>query len=67
MGSARFSLGTTDWVKIGKGLLLAVAGSGLAYVGQASSTILQDIGLPILIPLASVLVNAGLKFLQDTR
>ena len=67
MGSSRFALSTTDWLKIGKGLGIALGGSGLAYLGQASSEILQGVGLPVLIPLASMLVNAGLKFLQDTR
>ena len=32
--SARFTLGPIDWTKIGKGLLIALAGAALTYVSE---------------------------------
>ena len=52
-GSPPLALAATDWRKIGKGLLIALAGSGLAYVGQ-SLPVLDHIGYGWLAPLAAV-------------
>lgn len=65
-GSARFSLDTTDWKKIGKGALIALGGALLTYVASILSLI--DIGstwTPILVGMLGVLINAGWKFIEN--
>jgi len=66
-GSPPLRLAATDWRKIGKGLGIALAGSGLAYVGTDLVPVLPDIGLGWLAPLGAILVNVALKLLSDTR
>lgn len=66
-GSPPGRLNGTDWRKIGKGLGIALAGSGLAYVSTAVLPVLPDVGLGWLAPLGAVLVNVVMKWLSDTR
>jgi len=65
MGSPRFSLGKSDLVKIGKGLGITLGGSGLAYLGTQVD-LLGQTDYAWAIPLASVLLNVGRKWLTDT-
>ena len=62
--SPQFTLNKTDLAKIGKGLVIALAGAALTYL---ASTIGQvDFGpyTPLVVAVGSTLINAGLKFLQ---
>ena len=64
-GSPRFSLHSSDFVKIGKSLGLALGGTlisiGVGYVGNLEST-----SYAWLIPLATVGLNVFRKFVTDT-
>ena len=64
-GSKRFSLGSTDFIKIGKSLGLALGGTaisiGAGYIGNLEST-----NYAWLIPLATVGLNVFRKFVTDT-
>lgn len=66
-GSAPLRLGNADWRKIGKGLGIALGGAGLGYLGQEVIPTLNMVGMGWLAPLGAVLINAGVKFLSDTR
>ena len=52
-----FNLNVEDWGKVGKGLLIAMGGAGLTYLGQY--IIGADFGAltPIIVAAFSVLVN----------
>ena len=68
-GSSKFSLAKKDYLKIGKGALIAAAGAVLAYLSTQVFPQLQSSGEGILITIAvigAVLVNAAQKYLQDT-
>lgn len=62
--SPKFTLNREDFYKIGKGLLIALAGAALTYLASVIGDI--DFGpyTPVIVALGSVLINAGLKFLQ---
>lgn len=66
-GSPPGRLSVQDWRKIGKGLGIALAGSGLAYLGQQGIPLLEQTSLGYLAPLGAVLINITLKWLSDTR
>lgn len=66
-GSAPGRLAAGDWCKIGKGLGIALAGSGLAYLGTEIVPVLPQMGMGWLAPLGAVCINATLKWLSDTR
>lgn len=64
MESIKYSLNKADLLKIGKGALIAVGGALLTYL---SSVITQvDFGqyTALIVAVASILINAGLKFFQ---
>lgn len=67
MGSAPGKLGGTDLYKIGKGALIAAAGSLLAYVGTQVLPGLEGTSLGWLAPLGAIVVNVAAKWLSDTR
>lgn len=64
-GSPSFSLNALDWRKIFKGLLIAVGGSVVAYLGQTATPALESVGLPVLIPVASTGLNLVLRWIQN--
>jgi len=70
MSSPRFLLSTTDWRKIGTGLILALIGALLAWVSETVIPILQDSPDSMKLLLAAVLaaaVNVIRKWMTDTR
>jgi hypothetical protein len=62
-GSAMFKLNSVDWKKIGKGLLIAMAGAGLTYITE----IFTDLGwtTPVVVTAWRTLVNFIRKWLAD--
>lgn len=64
-GSEPFSIGKSDLYKVGKGLGMAIGGSGLAYLGTQVN-LLSTTDYAWAIPLASVLLNMAHKWLTDT-
>lgn len=64
-GSTNFSLAKSDLCKIGKGLGVALGGSGLAYLGTQVD-LLSTTDYAWAIPLASVLLNLVRKWVTDT-
>ena len=70
MGSPRFLLSNDDWLKIGRGLLIALVGAVLAWVLAELVPTLEASTDPRLLFIAAVLsalVNAMRKWLTDTR
>jgi len=65
--SQRFQLNWNDMEKIGKGLLIALAGAALTYLTEQIPNI--DLGewTPIVVAIWSVIVNAAKKWLSETR
>lgn len=59
-----------DWQKIGKGFLIALLGSAMAYISQEVLPMLQTLDLSgwelIAVTLSSTLVNAIIKWLSTT-
>lgn len=70
-GSDIGALSRFDWKKIGKGFLIALAGTSLAYISQEIVPFLQSLELsPVMILVVSgfsALVNGLLKLFTDTR
>ena len=64
--SEKFSLNGIDFQKIGKGALIALAGAGIAFLGQLSG---MDFGSwTVLVgAMCSVAVNALNKFIQGNK
>lgn len=65
MGSKRYSLDTTDWKKVGIGLLMALSGVALE---QVTEVILDtDFGqwTGVVVAGYSVLANAARKWIKD--
>ena len=61
-GSPAFSFSSIDWLKIGKGALIAAAGAGLTYVTEwASGTDFGDY-TPIVMAALSVAANIFRKY-----
>ena len=61
----KYQLNKQDSLKIGKGLLIAMAGAGLTYLAEVIPNI--DFGefTPLMVVAFSVLVNAIRKYLQQ--
>jgi hypothetical protein len=64
-GSPAFRLDATDIKKILTGLAITVLGSVLSYLATQVLPHVQADAYPMLIPAASLVVNAGLKFVRD--
>jgi hypothetical protein len=64
MQSDRFKLNKEDLLKIGKGALIAIGGSLLAYLGTVVGKVDWGTYGFIAIPVASILINAGVKWLS---
>jgi hypothetical protein len=62
--SPKFTLNAEDLTKIGRGLLIALAGAVLTYLASIIGNV--DFGpyTPVVVAVGSTLINAGLKFLQ---
>ena len=68
-GSEKFSLAKKDFLKIGKGALIAAAGAVLAYLSTQVFPQLQESGdatLVVVAAIGAVVINAAQKYLQDT-
>lgn len=52
------NLDTKDWIKIGKGFLIASAAAGLTYVAAALDAINTQAETPAIMAILSALVNA---------
>ena len=61
--SKSYSLNGTDLKKIAIGAVVAVAGAGLTYVAQTVSQVDFGSYTPIVVALASILVNTARKYL----
>ena len=62
--SPQFTLNKTDLYKIIKGACIALGGALLAYLASIIGQI--DFGpyTPVIVAVGSILINAGLKFLE---
>ena len=64
MQSIKYSLNKEDAKKIGKGAIIAVSGAFLAYALQVVGQIDFGNNTLIVVPILTILINAGLKFIQ---
>ena len=64
MQSKQFSLNKEDLLKIGKGALIALSGALLTYLLQVLPNVDFGVYTPMVVSVASILINAGLKFIQ---
>jgi hypothetical protein len=58
-------LSKDDWLKIGKGALIAGAGAGAIYLVQTVGALDFGIYTPAAVALASILVNALRKWMAN--
>lgn len=63
--SKRFILNKTDWVKIGKGLLLAISGAVLTYITAVLKIVPLGEFTPAVMLFWSVLANVIRKWVAD--
>lgn len=61
------SLSGNELRKIGKGLLIAMAGAALTYLAQTIPNVDFGAYTPVVVASFSVIVNAAQKLLSDTR
>ena len=68
MGSKSFSLAREDWIKIGKGALVAAAGAILAVIAEQAIPALQGSGPTgaLIAAVAAIVVNVARKWIVDT-
>ena len=66
MENGRFSLNMVDWLKIGKGALIACAGAGLTYL--SANVMGSDFGMytPVVVAGWSIFVNLAKKFMEQS-
>lgn len=64
MQSARFTLNKEDGRKILTGAIVALSGALLTYFSQIVTQIDFGVWTPTVVAIASILVNAGRKFLE---
>ena len=68
MGGSPFGkLSRDDWIKIGKGALIAAVGAVAGYVSTEVAPQLEEAGAVTAAAIASTVANAILKLLSDTR
>ena len=65
IGPGRFQVDGLGLQKIAKGAALAAGGSMVAYAAQEAAPLLTALGYPVLIPLASILLNMLRKWVAD--
>lgn len=63
MESQKYSLNKEDLTAVGKGLAVALAGAALTYLSQVVTQTNFGQFTPLVVVLASVLVNVGRKFI----
>lgn len=65
MASKAWSMDKEDWKKIGLGALVAIGGAALTWLSEVVGKV--DFGgwTPVVVALASVLVNVGRKWITD--
>jgi len=63
--SPKYKLDTIDWIKIGKGLLVAVIGAIITYLTDLIPSIDWGMWTPFVVSGFSVLVNIVRKWLTD--
>lgn len=63
--SGRYQLSVEDLKKIGVGLLIAAGGAALTYLAEIIPNVDFGIYAPVAVAVASVLINAGRKFLAS--
>ena len=61
--SPMFKMDTKGWIKVGKGALIAAGGAGLTYLAQNITGI--DFGqmTPVIVSVASIVINAVRKWI----
>lgn len=64
MESKKYSLNKEDALKIGKGAVIAVSGALLSYALIAINQIDFGANTLVIVPVLTILINAGLKFVQ---
>lgn len=64
MESKKYSLNKEDALKIGKGAVIAISGAFLTYALSAIGTIDFGDNTVLIVPILTILINAGLKFVQ---
>lgn len=64
---SKFGFGRQDFISLGKGLFIALAGAALTYFASFATS--HDFGVwtPVVVALASVLVNAARKSLDGVK
>lgn len=63
--SGRYQLNLEDLKSIGIGLLVAVGGAALTYIADVIPGVDFGVYTPVVVAIASILINAGRKFLQS--
>lgn len=64
MDSSKYTLNKTDLLKIAKGAVIAISGAGLTYALSIINQIDFGPQTLIVVPILTILINAGLKFIQ---
>lgn len=65
MGSIRFQLNRFDWLAIGKGALVAIAGALLTYLTPVVTGLDLGTATPIVVAVWSILANIARKWVAD--
>lgn len=65
--SKKFSLNKQDGLKIAKGAGIALGGALLTYVAQIVPEVEFGSYTALVVALSSVLINAGLKFIEEKK
>lgn len=63
--SGRYQLNQEDLTKLGIGALVAVGGALLTYLADTIPGVDFGVYTPVVVAIASILINAGRKFLQE--
>ena len=67
MKSNKYTLNKEDLLKIGKGALIAISGALLTYLLSVVGTLDLGASTIIVVPILTILINAGLKFVQGQK
>ena len=65
MGSAKFSLNTTDMVRLFKNASLVGAAAALTYVGQNMSSLNLGASAALVVPIVAFVIEAAVKWAKD--
>jgi len=61
------SLNRTDWWNTGKHVMLVAGASVLAALAEQVPGVLEQLGMPILVPLVTGLLTLGMRWLQNNQ